>query len=148
MCGLPGAGKTTVAKRLERDMPAVRMCPDERLRESGLDLFDAAARALVEARQWVRAQALLAEGTSVILENGFWARAERDERRLRARELGAEVELRYLDVPLDELERRTAARSREPGEAHLTPAMLRDWNRLFEAPTQAELDLFDAPDRP
>lgn len=84
-------------------------------------------------------------GTSAILENGFWARAERDDKRLRARRLGAAVELRYLAVPMPELERRIAVRNREPSAVVLTPAMLREWRRLFESPTSAELDLFDPP---
>ncbi len=81
----------------------------------------------------------------MILENGFWGRAERDAKRLRARELGADVELRYLAVPMAELERRIAARNREPESVPLTSAMLRQWQGLFETPTRAELDLFDPP---
>jgi hypothetical protein len=44
-----------------------------------------------------------------------------------------------------ELERRIAVRNREPGSVGLTSEMLREWQCLFEAPTQAELDLFDPP---
>ncbi|HEU4945704.1 MAG TPA: AAA family ATPase [Kribbella sp.] len=29
VCGMPGAGKTTIALRLARASPALRMCPDE-----------------------------------------------------------------------------------------------------------------------
>jgi hypothetical protein len=143
MCGLPGSGKTTVARRLEQEMPSVRLCPDEELAKEGFSLFDEEARSLIEQRQWGHAQDLLSAGTSVILENGFWDREERDEKRLRAREIGADVELCYLAVPLGELERRIAVRNREPGSVVLTVAMLRDWQRRFEAPTQAEFDLFD-----
>ena len=145
ICGLPGAGKTTLAKRLEREMPAARLCPDERLAERGFSRFDEAARARIERDQWVHAQDLLTAGSSVVLENGFWERGERDEKRLRARELGAEVELRYLAVPLAELQRRIAVRNREPGSVVLTAEMLQEWQGRFEAPTQDELDLFDPP---
>jgi predicted kinase len=31
LCGLRGSGRTTPAKRLERAVPAVRLCPDERM---------------------------------------------------------------------------------------------------------------------
>jgi predicted kinase len=124
-------------------MPAVRLCPDEQLAKEGLSQFDEEARARIEQRQWSHAQDLLSAGTSVILENGFWGRAERDEKRLRAREIGVDVELRYLAVPMAELERRIAVRNREPGSAVLTSAMLREWQCRFEAPTRAESDLFD-----
>jgi len=29
ICGLPGSGKTTLAKKLEREHTAIRLCPDE-----------------------------------------------------------------------------------------------------------------------
>jgi predicted kinase len=29
ICGLPGAGKTTLAKEIELARPALRLCPDE-----------------------------------------------------------------------------------------------------------------------
>lgn len=29
ICGLPGAGKTTLAKQLENEYSAFRLCPDE-----------------------------------------------------------------------------------------------------------------------
>ncbi|MFF3838172.1 AAA family ATPase [Streptomyces sp. NPDC001930] len=145
LCGLPGAGKTTVAKRLVQRLSAVRLCPDEWLAGLGLDLFDDEARERVEWCLWLHAQALLASGAVVILENGFWERTERDEKRLQARALGAAVELRYLQVPIEELERRIALRNQEPGSVVLTAELLRSCQDQFEPPTQAELDLFDAP---
>lgn len=145
LCGLPGAGKTTVAKRLERRLSAVRLCPDEWLAGLGLDPFDGEARERVERCLWQHTQALLVSGAVVILENGFWERAERDEKRLLAREMGAAVELRYLRVPIEELERRVARRNHEPGAIALTAELLRSFQAQFEPPTPAELDLFDAP---
>ncbi|MGY3682939.1 AAA family ATPase [Streptomyces sp. TE33382] len=145
LCGLPGAGKTTVAKKLERELCAVRLCPDEWLTELGFSLFDSEARDRVERRLWQHAQDLLVSGAVVILENGFWQRPERDEKRLRARALGAGVELRYLKVPMAELERRIALRNREPGSVVLTTELLGECWSQFEAPTPAELDLFDPP---
>ena len=145
MCGLPGAGKTTLARRLARELPAVRLCPDEWLADLGFDLFDGAARDRVEQRLWVHAEELLAVGTVVVLENGFWDRAERDEKRLRIRSLGAAVELRYLDVPSEELHRRIALRDREPGSVVIGPELLRECEARFEAPDPAERRLFDQP---
>ncbi|MFJ5712794.1 AAA family ATPase [Streptomyces sp. NPDC093105] len=145
LCGLPSAGKTTVAKKLERELSAVRLCPDEWLMCLGLDVFDSEARERVERCLWQHAQALLASGAVVILENGFWERAERDEKRLMARSMGTAVELRYLRVPLEELERRIALRNHAPGAVVMTAELLRNCQGQFEAPTQAELDLFDAP---
>lgn len=113
LCGLPGSGKTTLAKRLAREIPAVRLCPDEWLEDLGVDLFDERMRDLLERRFWAHAQELLGLGQVVILEFGFWGRSERDEKRLAARALGIPVELHYLAASVDELCHRLEAR--EPG---------------------------------
>lgn len=115
VCGLPGAGKTTLARRLAAEVGGVRLSPDEWLVGLGLDVFDLKARDRVEKRLWALAEDLLAVGDVVILENGFWSRAERKAVRQRAMELGVAVELRYLHVPAEERRRRVAVRNTEPG---------------------------------
>ena len=88
ICGLPGSGKTTLATQLALEVPAVRFCPDEWKHDLGIDYYDEDRRVRLEQRLWRLGQELLGLGQSVILENGFWAREERDELRLGARSLG------------------------------------------------------------
>lgn len=137
MCGLPGSGKTTLAKQLAAEHDAVLFCPDEWL----TDLWNQEQRALVEANMWEVAQRVLGLGGNVVIDFGSWARWERDVLREGARHLGASVELRYLDLPLDELERRVLARAREG----ITRAHLEEWQHVIEVPTPDELALFDTP---
>lgn len=96
LCGLPGSGKTTLAERLADAVPAVRLCPDEWMADLGVDRFDEGTRDRLERRFWQHAQELLKLGQAVILEFGFWARSERDEKRLRARALGVPVPKPFL----------------------------------------------------
>ena len=50
ICGLPGAGKTTLARELEVSLPAVRLGGDEWMTDLGVDLFDQPFRDRLEAR--------------------------------------------------------------------------------------------------
>src|SRR5690349_14463587 len=96
LCGLPASGKTSLARELADTYGAVRLNADDWKLALGIDPFDDEMRIRLEAQLWDLARRLLALGTSVILEWGFWARSERDELREVARSLGAKVELRFL----------------------------------------------------
>jgi predicted kinase len=146
VCGLPGSGKSTLSRELEQTLGAVRLSPDEWLQSLRLDGYDVPARTRLEALQRELAMRLLALGCTVILENGFWGRGERDSLRDEARALGAAVELRYLDVPFDELWRRVDARNRHLpfGSFAITRDNLETWaTTQFEAPTPEELATYD-----
>lgn len=68
-----------------------------------IDLFDAPARQRMDDLQWELAHRLLELHQSVVIEWGTWSRSERDALRERAHELGALVELHYVDAPVDVL---------------------------------------------
>ena len=146
-CGLPGAGKTTLAGQLAEARSAVRLTKDEWLWALGSSPWDLPTRQTVERELWRLAQEILRLGLSVVLDFGLWARIERDEMRSAARGLGVGVELHYLDVPTDELWRRIQARnSQPPWDSHpIRRADLDGWLRIFQAPDAAELALFDQP---
>ncbi len=146
-CGLPGAGKTTLARRLAVERGAVRLTKDEWQRALGSSPWDREVGQRIEAQLWVLAQELLSLGLSVILDFGLWARVERDGLRIAARALGAGVELHYLDVPTEELWRRIEARNAAPpwDEEPIRRADLDEWTTIFQAPDTDELALYDPP---
>src|SRR3954454_6916418 len=147
ICGLPASGKSTLARQLAPKIPAVRLDKDGWVTQLGADVWDEEFRVRLEQQLWVLSQDLLAQGQSVILEWGHWARAERDEERLGARALGVGVELHHLDAPLEELIER-AQRRTESGEwsaAPMTRAHFQQWATTFQAPDEDELLLFDSP---
>jgi len=147
MCGLPGAGKTTLAAQLAADRGAVRLTKDEWLSAVGSNPWDTPTREKVEHELWCLAQEILRLGLSVVLDFGLWAQAERHELRSVARDLGVGVELHYLDLPRDELWRRIQARNAHPPwDSHpIRRADLDGWERDFQAPDADELASFDAP---
>ena len=141
MCGLPGSGKTTLAKQLSKECNAVRFSPDEWLYELGLDFYDDKARIRVEKLQWQLAQELLKSGNSVILENGFWLKAERDNYRSLASQWGVSTKIYFLDMNLEELKDRLIERNKlcTPIVPKVNLDNLTKWAALFEPPTEEEL---------
>lgn len=153
MVGLPGSGKTTRAKVLAAETGALRLTPDEwqtRLFSDDMHHPDHDRRHnTVEAIMWDIAAHVLANGNDVILDFGFWSRAERVDFALRAVAIGAECQVLFEDVPLAELERRIVARNETAGGHFTIPVTaLRQWATMFEVPRADELGIRFSPTAP
>ena len=145
-CGLPGSGKTTIARQLEQEIGAIRLNIDEWVAALGVDFWDDTFRHKLERRLYEHGHTLLKLGQSIILEDGSWSRDERDELREVARKLGATMELHYFDVTFDELWRRLDERNAigAPDTVPITKDILEDCWRRFERPDEAEMALFNS----
>jgi predicted kinase len=145
LCGLPGAGKTTFARRLENAMPIVRLCPDEWMSDLGIDHRDEITHDRLEQRLTRMALSLLTLGQTVVLEYGLWGRSERDQKRAEAYATGVPIDLYYLNAPLEELWQRLQARNQRAshGKVIISRAELERWAAIFQAPDAAEFALFD-----
>lgn len=142
VCGLPGAGKTTMARSLAAERTAIRLCPDDWLEALEVSLWDGVQRDRVERLQWELACELLRAGNVVVIEWGTWGRAERDRLRIEARTLGAQVELVFLDPPTEELWRRLQERGQL--DPPISRSDLDGWDRVYERPDEDELVAYDA----
>ena len=146
LCGLPGSGKTTLAKRLEAELPALRLSPDDWMRTLyGFDvageLLDS-ARDPVETVMWSLAERALQLGVDVVVDFGLWSREERDSFRARAEAIGGRVKVLYCEVTREEQWRRLQLRNRDvfPDNFVATEEDLDRWWELFQPPTADELE--------
>jgi len=146
ICGLPGAGKTTLAKQLEQTHSALRLCPDEWIVTLMEDVNNIQERDRlrepVESLQWTIAKRALKSGLNVILEWGFWSKEERIHYRSQAEAIGATVKLHYLHVEHDELWTRLSKRNANlpPGTFAVTKEDLTLWTSWFEQPSADEYE--------
>ena len=144
-CGLPGSGKTRIAKQLERQTGDMRICTDDWMADLGVDLYDEPFRDALQIRLYVLAKELISRGVDVILEDGLWSKPERDEKRADARRLGVRTRLYVFDLSLEEQWRRLEHRnnSMQYGAVAISYEQLQKYTALFELPAQQELNQFD-----
>ena len=146
MVGLPCSGKTTLAQKLEHDLLALRLTLDEwHIPLFGQDAEEPehdARHSLIEVLLWNIASRALELGTNVILDYGFWAQEEREDYRLRAKQLEASSEVHYLDVAEDELLRRLEKRNSRPSQESflISAEAMKPWIAFFQKPTLDELE--------
>lgn len=113
--GLPGTGKTTYARRLERKLKAVRFTHDEWMyalygnNPPAGQFSDYAER--IWGLIWEHASRIVAVDRDVIIDGGFWMRASRDAARARVRAFGATPLLYDLRCPQAQADARVLSRS-------------------------------------
>ena len=147
MVGLPCSGKTTFAKTLEKQEQALRFTPDEwQLKLFNQRVYDEHSDHDIMKRKlekfiWTVAADALKLGVNVILDFGFWTKVERDDFRLRAKQLGVGFKIHFMDVPKDELLARMTGRNAEVEYTAFIcePKHMERWYAIFEPPSSDEL---------
>jgi predicted kinase len=148
--GLPGTGKTTAARRIEVERGALRLTKDEWVKALYGQSNPAVAGAVIEGRLIDIGLRVLRLGVDVVLDFGLWARDERSALRQAAADVGATVELLYLELDPDEQRRRLAQRETDAWHTTwpMSPEELAAWAAAFEVPTSGELDGTEPVDDP
>ncbi|MBY8881979.1 AAA family ATPase [Actinacidiphila acidipaludis] len=148
MVGLPGSGKTTLARVLA-DHGFVRLCPDEEMWRRhgvyGVDFprgtFPALERPILEEIAGELSGQLRA-GRDVVVDHGFWTPGERDRWRTVATDAGASALLVYLEVSHEELwarvSRRNAQHEADPNAIFFSESDLLRYRGRFVPPEPTE----------
>lgn len=151
ICGMSGAGKTTLAKKLESNMRAVRLCGDEFISVLVKDKNDKEEldrlRNPTEEIMWSLTKKLLDFGVSVILDNGFWSKEERFNYLEEAKKINSSIKvfLHYMDLPINLIWDRINQRNQLlPHDCfHINRDELNQWMRWFVPPDQEEIKLYN-----
>lgn len=148
--GLPGVGKTTLARRLAEEHRALRLTPDEWMAPLFGESDAGGKRDILEGRFIWAAHQVLSGGASVVLDFGCWSAEERFAIRAITELTGADFVLHYLE--LSERERRARSERRWLETPSLTFEMTEDdhdhFLAHFQAPTARELEGEALPDPP
>lgn len=144
LCGFIGAGKTTFARQLERqvngfrlslDYPMVALFGTNPPQDSFVDY-----RNRIEGINLAYARRLLEIGVDVIFDYGFWGRAYRDKLRVFAADCGAPLKMHYIQTPDNIM--RSRATARQPDQDNETlliePATWDKLRQYFEPPQEDE----------
>ena len=142
MCGLPFAGKTTLAKEMVKMLSVRRVSVDEINGERGVWNDDTG----MSPEEWTRTYEIayqriatfLRQGESVVDESANFTKEQRDRLRAIAEKYNAQAYVIFVDVPLAEVQRRWQANRqtmvrndvRDDDFAHVV--------KYFEPPTENE----------
>ena len=139
LCGLPGSGKSTYARTLEQE-GATRYTLDEELFkrfgrhfEYGYDEKEAETKRQIQDL----CAADIRAGRSVIIDFGFWKKADREAYKEFVTQSGGTWKLLYFRVPEQELKRRLHVRNQNELDRnhHISEELMDVFIKSFEAPS-------------
>jgi predicted kinase len=148
--GLPCTGKTTAARRIEIEHQALRLTKDEWVKALYGRENPPSAQDVIEGRLIQIGLRVLGLGNNVVIDFGLWGRDERSALRQAAADLGAGVEMVYLEVTPAEQRRRLGQRQAEAPHTTwpMTDEELAGWAAAFDVPTPGEPDGSEPIDDP
>lgn len=119
--GFMGFGKTTLSKKLEKELPAVRFTPDEFMRKLySRNLPDAEFRIAhdkIDNFIWELTEQVINAGTDVVLDYGFWSRKDRKNAFEQAKKITDKVVFHQLNCDIEVAKSRVLSRTDANDEA-------------------------------
>jgi len=135
--GFIGFGKTTFAKRLEKEANAIRFTHDELLHhfygpEDSEDFYEKSEK--INSFMEKMEDKLLELGQSIIIDSGAWSKKGRDKIRKKAKKFGANFILYSIDCPIETALKRTVCRTKNiPKDSmHISKEVFQELLKKFE----------------
>jgi len=116
ICGFIGAGKTTFAKKLEKETSAIRFTKDEWI----IKIFGNNPRQIQNFKKYDDricdlsteiAFQCLDKGLDTIIDDGFWFKSQRKQIIKELENMGVEVKMYFVSCPIDVMKKRTIGRN-------------------------------------
>lgn len=135
MCGFLGFGKTTTAKKLEQELPAVRFTHDEIMLKRFGRIPDNFQVRYKEVDDFIRNETdkAIKRGKNVILDYGFWDKEKRAEYFQWAKTLTPNVQFYAIFCNIDIARKRIIERNQNnPGELFIDENCFNDFLQKYE----------------
>ena len=145
ICGFIGAGKTTFARKLEKETGAIRVTKDEWIikifgnkitSDKNFAVFDKNITGL--ARDF--AFKILKAGKDVIIDEGFWVKSQRDDIKKKIINVGAKPIFYYVEYSINKMKKRVINRSKNPptDSFEINGEMFDKYLKYWEPPKKEE----------
>lgn len=129
MAGYMGFGKTTLAKKLEKELGIKRFTPDEVMIERfGTDITEDFMERVGEIDDyiWKQIAESLKNGQDVIYDAGFWGKEDRKYAVQKVQKLGGNTVWHQIKCDISIAKQRTLARSKDKNELSLDETFFND----------------------
>ncbi len=145
ICGFIGAGKTTFARKLEKETKAIRITKDEWIikifgnkiaSDKNFERYDKNTTELATDIAFK----ILKAGKDVILDEGFWVKSQRDDIKKKIINVGAKPIFYYVECPIEKMKDRVINRSISPtaDAFEINEAMFDSYLKYWQAPDEGE----------
>ena len=143
LCGKICAGKSTLARRLRNELPAVVLGSDELT--LAIPFEHDVVYPVVRDYMMRKAVEIVRAGANVVMDFGFWSRADREHAKAFFAEAGVELEWHYVSVTDGEWKRNIAVRNEKvrSGKENgyfVDEGLMQKCLALFEEPQPGELN--------
>ena len=145
ICGFIGAGKTTFARKLEKETGAIRVTKDELIikifgnkitLDNNFEVYDKNITKLATDIVFK----ILKAGKDVIIDEGFWVKSQRDDIKKKIINVGAEPIFYYVECSINKMKERVIARSKNPptDSFEINEEMFDKYLKYWEPPKKEE----------